>query len=199
MKTTVSTPDDVFDRVERLARRGRRSRSDVYSSALREYVARHAPEEVTDAMNRVCAEVQQGGPVPLSRRLARVRPRGRCAVRRRSGADVARSRARGSRDDAFRSRHLPPDHLAHVAGAPFNAQVNRIAGKVGPVPVGTVDKFQGQTCAVVIYSMPDAAADAVGERAVPLPGDGGGCERMIGGQAPIIHCSARTRSRHACA
>ena len=38
--------------------------------------------------------------------------------------------------------------------APFNAQVNRIAEKVGTVvQVGTVDKFQGQTCAVVIYSM----------------------------------------------
>ena len=37
--------------------------------------------------------------------------------------------------------------------APFNAQVNRITEKVGDVQVGTVDKFQGQTCAVVIYSM----------------------------------------------
>ncbi|MDP1532847.1 MAG: AAA domain-containing protein, partial [Rubrivivax sp.] len=38
--------------------------------------------------------------------------------------------------------------------APFNAQVNRLAQRLGPdVPVGTVDKFQGQTCAVVIYSM----------------------------------------------
>ena len=38
--------------------------------------------------------------------------------------------------------------------APFNAQVNRLAARLGPtIPVGTVDKFQGQTCAVVIYSM----------------------------------------------
>jgi predicted RecB family nuclease len=38
--------------------------------------------------------------------------------------------------------------------APFNAQVNRIAEAVrAGVQVGTVDKFQGQTCAVVIYSM----------------------------------------------
>ena len=57
MKTAVSIPDDVFDRAERLAKRGRRSRSEVYSSALREYVARHAPEEVTETMNRVCAQV----------------------------------------------------------------------------------------------------------------------------------------------
>ena len=54
MKTAVSIPDDVFERAERLARRERRSRSEVFSAALREYIARHAPEEVTDAMNRVC-------------------------------------------------------------------------------------------------------------------------------------------------
>ena len=57
MKTAVSIPDDVFEKVERLARRGQRSRSEVFSAALAEYVARHAPDEVTDAMNRVCAEV----------------------------------------------------------------------------------------------------------------------------------------------
>ena len=57
MKTAVSIPDEVFDKVERLARRGRRSRSEVYSAALREYVARHAPDEVTEAMNRVCDAV----------------------------------------------------------------------------------------------------------------------------------------------
>ena len=43
--------------------------------------------------------------------------------------------------------------------APFNAQVNRIAEALvrlkpdATLQVGTVDKFQGQTCAVVIYSM----------------------------------------------
>jgi len=60
MKTAVSIPDDVFEKVERLARRGRRSRSEVYSAALREYVARHSPDEVTEAMNKVCDEVEQG-------------------------------------------------------------------------------------------------------------------------------------------
>jgi len=57
MKTAVSIPDDVFEKVERLARRGRRSRSEVFSAALKEYVARHAPDEVTEAMDRVCAAV----------------------------------------------------------------------------------------------------------------------------------------------
>ena len=57
MKTAVSIPDDVFKGAERLARRTRKSRSELFSDALKEYVARHAPEEVTDAMNRVCAEL----------------------------------------------------------------------------------------------------------------------------------------------
>ena len=57
MKTAVSVPDDVFKEAERLARRTRKSRSRLFSDALREYVTRHAPEEVTDAMDRVCAEL----------------------------------------------------------------------------------------------------------------------------------------------
>ena len=57
MKTAVSVPDDVFESAERLARRERRSRSEVYSAALREYVARHSPDEVTDAIDRVVADV----------------------------------------------------------------------------------------------------------------------------------------------
>ncbi|MGA3053848.1 MAG: ribbon-helix-helix protein, CopG family [Candidatus Korobacteraceae bacterium] len=57
MKTAVSIPDDVFERAERLARRTKRSRSRVFSDALREYLARHSPEEVTEAVNKACAEI----------------------------------------------------------------------------------------------------------------------------------------------
>jgi Arc/MetJ-type ribon-helix-helix transcriptional regulator len=57
MKTAVSIPDEVFEKVERLARRARKSRSEVFSAALREYVARHAPDEVTDSINEVCDRV----------------------------------------------------------------------------------------------------------------------------------------------
>ena len=57
MKTAVSIPDEVFEKIERLARRAGRSRSEVFAAALAEYVARHAPDEVTEAMNRVCADV----------------------------------------------------------------------------------------------------------------------------------------------
>jgi len=57
MKTAVSVPDEVFEKAERLARRSKRSRSELFSAALSEYLARHAPDEVTDSMNRVCEQV----------------------------------------------------------------------------------------------------------------------------------------------
>jgi metal-responsive CopG/Arc/MetJ family transcriptional regulator len=57
MKTTVSIPDDVFEKAERFARRSKRSRSEIYSAALREYIARHAADDVTDAINRVVDEI----------------------------------------------------------------------------------------------------------------------------------------------
>ncbi len=56
MKTAVSIPDEVYEGAERLARRTKKSRSRLFSEALREYLARHSPDEVTEAMNRACAE-----------------------------------------------------------------------------------------------------------------------------------------------
>lgn len=53
MKTAVSLPDDVFRAAERHARRARKSRSQLYAEALSEYLSRHAPDEVTEAMNQV--------------------------------------------------------------------------------------------------------------------------------------------------
>ena len=57
MKTAVSIPDGIFERAERLASQERRSRSEAYAAALDEYLARHAREEVTEAMNRICDEI----------------------------------------------------------------------------------------------------------------------------------------------
>jgi len=57
MKTAISLPDDVFEQAERLARRLRKSRSELYREALAEYVARHDPEGITEAMNRVAEQI----------------------------------------------------------------------------------------------------------------------------------------------
>jgi len=59
MKTAVSIPDEVFRGAERLARLTKKSRSQLFSEAVREYLARHAPEEVTDAMDRICLDLGQ--------------------------------------------------------------------------------------------------------------------------------------------
>jgi predicted transcriptional regulator len=60
MKTTVSIPDDLFESAEQLARRQRRSRSDLYTDAVREYVDRHLPDETTDALSKVVADAGGG-------------------------------------------------------------------------------------------------------------------------------------------
>ena len=62
MKTAVSISDDVFARAERLARRMRKSRSELFSNALAEYIASHAPDHVTETMNQVCDEIGEADP-----------------------------------------------------------------------------------------------------------------------------------------
>jgi metal-responsive CopG/Arc/MetJ family transcriptional regulator len=57
MKTAVSIPEDVFKGAERLARKTKRSRSRLFSDALKEYLARHTSDSVTEAMNKVCSEL----------------------------------------------------------------------------------------------------------------------------------------------
>jgi metal-responsive CopG/Arc/MetJ family transcriptional regulator len=70
MKTAISIPDDVFEEAEHLATRLRTSRSQLYSRALREFVARHSPDQITEAMNRVVEET--GGQVDdFTRRASR--------------------------------------------------------------------------------------------------------------------------------
>jgi predicted transcriptional regulator len=59
MKTAISLPKDVFEKAERLALKARKSRSQIYCEALREYVARHSPDDVTDALNRAMEQIGQ--------------------------------------------------------------------------------------------------------------------------------------------
>jgi hypothetical protein len=57
MKTAISIADDVFHRAERYARRSKKSRSELYSAAVAEYLARHDADAVTEAINQVLDEV----------------------------------------------------------------------------------------------------------------------------------------------
>jgi hypothetical protein len=65
MKTASSLPDDLFLAAERHAKRTEKSRSQLYAEALEEYLARHSPEEVTEAMNRVVDQLGQSPPDPF--------------------------------------------------------------------------------------------------------------------------------------
>ncbi|MEZ0227672.1 MAG: ribbon-helix-helix protein, CopG family [Planctomycetota bacterium] len=57
MKTAISIPDAIFAKAEKLARRLKKSRSELYRQALAEYLARHDPDAITEAMDRVAESV----------------------------------------------------------------------------------------------------------------------------------------------
>jgi predicted transcriptional regulator len=60
MKTAVSIPDDLFADAERFSRRMKRSRSRLFTDAVREYLARHDPAAITAALNRVYGDEDDG-------------------------------------------------------------------------------------------------------------------------------------------
>jgi len=59
MKTAISLPEAIFKEAERFARRTKRSRSQLYSEAIAEYLARHAPNDITETMNDICNRLGQ--------------------------------------------------------------------------------------------------------------------------------------------
>jgi hypothetical protein len=71
MKTAIFVPDDVFRSAEKLAKRLKKSRSRLYSEAVAEYVARRTPGDVTEAYDRVAAEIDTRVDKPLATAAAR--------------------------------------------------------------------------------------------------------------------------------
>jgi predicted transcriptional regulator len=57
MKTIITLPDALVRDAEHLARRLKKSRSQLYREAVAEYVARHDPEAITEALNRLADQV----------------------------------------------------------------------------------------------------------------------------------------------
>jgi metal-responsive CopG/Arc/MetJ family transcriptional regulator len=53
MKTAISIPDRVFQKAEKLAKRMKKSRSQLYTEAVEEYTARHDDDEITESWNKV--------------------------------------------------------------------------------------------------------------------------------------------------
>jgi metal-responsive CopG/Arc/MetJ family transcriptional regulator len=70
MKAAVSIPDEVFKEADRLAQQLKTSRSQLYTRALKEFLLRHPPDQITTEMNRVCDQID--APVTgFSQRAAR--------------------------------------------------------------------------------------------------------------------------------
>jgi len=72
LKTAISIPDDLVASAEKLSRRTKRSRSDIYSAAVREYVARHSGDAVTEAMNETLDKVGSARIDPFVSQAARM-------------------------------------------------------------------------------------------------------------------------------
>jgi predicted transcriptional regulator len=71
MKTAISIPDDVFQEADRLAAESGQSRSQLYSRAVREYIARHSAERITAALDKVYSEPEDESELEFLRKAAR--------------------------------------------------------------------------------------------------------------------------------
>ena len=60
MKTAISLPDDLFESADALAEHLGVSRSELYATAVAEYLAKHRDEDVTGRLNDVYSEQPSG-------------------------------------------------------------------------------------------------------------------------------------------
>jgi metal-responsive CopG/Arc/MetJ family transcriptional regulator len=72
MKTAISLPDKLFNDADEVAKRLRISRSELYATALAEYLTRQSATEITSRLNAVY-QLVEGRPEPG---LAGVQARG---------------------------------------------------------------------------------------------------------------------------
>ena len=71
MKTAISVPDDLFESADELAQSLGLSRSELYATAVAEYVAKHRTQDVTSRLNHVYREEPSGVDPDLRRAQAR--------------------------------------------------------------------------------------------------------------------------------
>ena len=71
MKTAISLPDEVFESADALAERMGVSRSELYATAVAEYLAKHRDQDVTARLNDVYADTPSGLDSPLRSAQAR--------------------------------------------------------------------------------------------------------------------------------
>jgi metal-responsive CopG/Arc/MetJ family transcriptional regulator len=53
MKTAISIPDPIFEAAEMMANRLGMSRSELFTTAMKEYMKFHQYEDVTESLNRI--------------------------------------------------------------------------------------------------------------------------------------------------
>jgi metal-responsive CopG/Arc/MetJ family transcriptional regulator len=72
MKTAISLPDELFAEAESFAAELGISRSRLYAAAVWEYLARHQPDGVTAALDRVYADQDDHSDPAVAAAAARV-------------------------------------------------------------------------------------------------------------------------------
>ena len=60
MKTAISIPDEVFEAADRTAKKLGVSRSELYATAVQEFVERHRVKDVTAKLNEVYSSTKSG-------------------------------------------------------------------------------------------------------------------------------------------
>lgn len=60
MKTAISLPDELFESADALAEEMGISRSELYATAIAEYLAKHRNEDITARLNEVFADADSG-------------------------------------------------------------------------------------------------------------------------------------------
>lgn len=71
MKTAISVPDEVFESADELAEELGVSRSELYSTAVAEYLAKHRARNITNKLNEVYAAQPSGLSPDVARAQAR--------------------------------------------------------------------------------------------------------------------------------
>ena len=56
MKTAISVPDNIFSLADKVAKKLKLSRSELYTQALQEFLEMHQNDEVTAALDRLYGE-----------------------------------------------------------------------------------------------------------------------------------------------
>ena len=71
MKTAISLADELFEAADALAERLGVSRSELYATAVAEYLAKHRDQDVTARLNEVFADEPSGVSAQLRSAQAR--------------------------------------------------------------------------------------------------------------------------------